>query len=161
MCVRVHACVCVCQRFAVPPGERVSGEQVSGVRVAGEEDKSILRQLVGQLSDEKRHLQAERDTLEAEVEQLKESAQVWWAVLEYYIWLRPAHLSCMRVFVFVRTALQVAGGGGGGGCVVPRRNSASLRGHVSRGVQTSRKSLEKRQLDYLRTKLGEGGGVAA
>ena len=84
MCVRV-VCVCVCQRFTVPPGERVSGEQVSGVRVAGEEDKSILRQLVGQLSDEKRHLQAERDALKAEVEQLKESAQVWWAVLDYSI----------------------------------------------------------------------------
>ena len=51
----------------------------------------------------------------------------------------------------------MAGEGGGGGCVVPRRNPASLRGRVSRGVQTSRKSLEKRQLDYLRTKLGEGG----
>ena len=91
----MHVCV---SEVAVPPGERVSGGQVSGVRVAGEADKSILRQLVGQLSDEKRHLQAERDALEAEVEQLKESAQVWWAVLEYYIWLRPVHLSCMRVF---------------------------------------------------------------
>ena len=50
----------------------------------------------------------------------------------------------------------MAGEGGGGGCVVPRRSPASLRGRVSRGVQTSRKSLEKRQLDYLRTKLGEG-----
>lgn len=58
--------------------------------------------------------------------------------------------------MFVHTVLQVAGGGAGGGCVVTRMSAASLRGRVSRGVQTSRKSLEKRQLDYLRTKLGEG-----
>lgn len=74
--------MCLLKKFTVPPGERVSGRQVSGLHAAVEEDKSILRQLVGQLSDEKRHLQAERDGLKAEVEQLKESAQVWWAVLD-------------------------------------------------------------------------------
>ena len=43
-----------------------------------------------------------------------------------------------------------------GGCEgdVPRVSTVSLRGCVSRGVQANRKGVEKRQLNYLRTKLG-------
>ena len=37
---------------------------------------------------------------------------------------------------------------------MPRESAVSLRGHVNRGVQANRKGLEKRQLNYLRTKLG-------
>ena len=47
-----------------------------------EEEKSVLRQLIGQLSDEKRCLQKERDALQAEVEQLSKRVQVCAVELE-------------------------------------------------------------------------------
>ena len=86
---------------------------MSRLHAAVEEDKSILRQLVGQLSDEKRCLQRERDSLKTEVEELKERVQVRCAVLVTCMEQEgKPPMPHLRVLAFGATLCCVAGARG-------------------------------------------------